>query len=263
MDRLKKKGTREPDYTRNLIIQKLNNDDDDVATTSLKVSVTCPLGKMRMKVRTFFVSSKIRTENIIRTTMLRLEKCTSEYQFIFFYQVPCRPSSCSHLQCFDGSTFLQMNERKPTWNCPVCDRKALYDDLLIDGYYQDILDSKKTIDEENVILEKDGTWKPVPKEDKDVDKDKINGKSGNQSQNNISPNSSNAESNIKDTLSVTNGTANGTAKGIEIDCIDLSDDDEIPLPPPSGNPPPLPPSAPPLPPPPPPPLGEIECIDLD
>ena len=51
LDRLKKKGTREPDYTRNLIIQKLNNDDDDVATTSLKVSVTCPLGKMRMKVR--------------------------------------------------------------------------------------------------------------------------------------------------------------------------------------------------------------------
>ena len=50
LDRLKKKGTREPDYTRNLIIQKLNNDDDDVATTSLKVSVTCPLGKMRMKV---------------------------------------------------------------------------------------------------------------------------------------------------------------------------------------------------------------------
>ena len=49
---------------------------------------------------------------------------------------------------------------------------------------------------------------------------------------------------------------------MDIDCIDLSDDDEIPLPT-SRNPPPLPPSAPPLPPPPPPPLGEIECIDLD
>jgi len=222
LDRLKKKGTREPDYTRNLIIQKLNNDDDDVATTSLKVSVTCPLGKMRMK-------------------------------------VPCRPSSCSHLQCFDGSTFLQMNERKPTWNCPVCDRKALYDDLLIDGYYQDILDSKKTIDEENVILEKDGTWKPVPKEDKDGDKDKVNGKSGSQPQN-ASP--SKADDNAKDTPAVTNGTTNGSGKGMEIDCIDLSDDEDIPLPT-SRNPPPLPPSAPPLPPPPPPPVGEIECIDLD
>ena len=50
LDRLRKKGTRERDYTKNLIIQKLNNDDDDVATTTLKVSVICPLGKMRMKV---------------------------------------------------------------------------------------------------------------------------------------------------------------------------------------------------------------------
>ena len=152
-----------------------------------------------------------------------------------------------------------MNERKPTWNCPVCDRKALYDDLLIDGYYQDILDSKKTIDEENVILEKDGTWKPVPKEDKDGDKDKVNGKSGSQPQN-ASP--SKADDNTKDTPAVTNGTSNGAGKGMEIYCIYLSDDEDIPLPA-SRNPPPLPPSAPPLPPPPPPPLGEIECIDLD
>ena len=150
-----------------------------------------------------------------------------------------------------------MNERKPTWNCPVCDRKAFYDDLLIDGYYQDILDSKKTIDEENVILEKDGAWRPVPKEDKDGDKDKANGKSENQSQN--SPdNGGNA---AKESVPTTNGTS-GTSKEAEIDCIELSDDDEIPLPPPRF-PPPLPPSAPPLPPPPPPPLGEIECIDLD
>jgi len=221
LDRLKKKGTREPDYTRNLIIQKLNNDDDDVATTSLKVSVTCPLGKMRMK-------------------------------------IPCRPSTCDHLQCFDGSTFLLMNERKPTWNCPVCDRKALYDDLLIDGYYQDILDSKKTIDEETVLLEKDGTWKPVPKEDnKESDKDKTNGKAGNSSQNQ-SPVKGETP---KTVIPSTNGTANAPTPA-EIDCIDLSDDEEIPLPP-SDRLPPLPPSAPPLPPPPPPPVGEIECIDLD
>ena len=175
------------------------------------------------------------------------------------FQVPCRPSTCGHLQCFDGSTFLQMNERKPTWNCPVCDRKALYDDLLIDGYYQDILDSKKTIDEETVILEKDGNWKPVPKEDKESDKDKSNGKSASVSQTNSPVKAGEA---VKDPASTTNGTS-GVSKDVEIDCIDLSDDEEIPLPPSTRVPPPLPPSAPPLPPPPPPPLGEIECIDLD
>merc|ERR1711997_903480 len=105
---------------------------------------------------------------------------------------------------------------------------GLYDDLLIDGYYQDILDSKKTIDEETVLLEKDGTWKPVPKEDnKESDKDKTNGKSGNSSQN---------QSPVK----------GETPKTVI----------------PSDRLPPLPPSAPPLPPPPPPPVGEIECIDL-
>merc|ERR1712008_316627 len=110
-------------------IEKLNDNDADVATTSLKVTVSCPLGKMRMR-------------------------------------VPCLPQTCSHLQCFDAATFLQMNERKPTWNCPVCDSKAMYNDLLIDGYFQEVLESKELPEEENdVILEADGTWKPVPKDE--------------------------------------------------------------------------------------------------
>ncbi len=51
LDRLRKKGTRNSEFTRKLIVDKLN-DDDEVATTSLKVSVSCPLGKMRMMVFT-------------------------------------------------------------------------------------------------------------------------------------------------------------------------------------------------------------------
>ena len=44
LDRLKKKGTREPAFTKALIIKKLNDDDDDVATTSLKVRIIgCPI----------------------------------------------------------------------------------------------------------------------------------------------------------------------------------------------------------------------------
>jgi len=47
--------------------------------------------------------------------------------------VPCRSSLCQHLQCFDAATYLQMNEKKPTWLCPVCDKPAEYDSLIIDG----------------------------------------------------------------------------------------------------------------------------------
>jgi len=97
LQRLKTRGVRHSDFTRGLIKEKLSEDADcEIATTSLRVSLVCPLGKMRM------------------TT-------------------PCRASTCYHLQCFDASLYLQMNERKPTWMCPVCDKPALYDNLVIDG----------------------------------------------------------------------------------------------------------------------------------
>ncbi|XP_011142417.1 E3 SUMO-protein ligase PIAS3 isoform X3 [Harpegnathos saltator] len=138
LNRLKNRGARHSDYTRGLIKEKLNEDaDSEIATTSLRVSLACPLGKMRM--------------------------CT-----------PCRASTCSHLQCFDASLFLQMNERKPTWNCPVCDKPALYDNLVIDGYFQEVLNSNKLLPDVNEIqLLQDGSWENlVLKKEKDKDKEK-------------------------------------------------------------------------------------------
>ncbi|XP_052743660.1 E3 SUMO-protein ligase PIAS3 isoform X3 [Bicyclus anynana] len=121
--RLKAKGTKNPDYTRSLIKEKLSEDyDSEIATTSLRVSLMCPLGKMRMS-------------------------------------CPCRPAACPHLQCFDASLFLQMNERKPTWLCPVCDRPAPYDSLVVDGYFQEVLTSPRLASECNEIqLHADGNW---------------------------------------------------------------------------------------------------------
>lgn len=85
---------------------------------------------------------------------------------------PCRASTCSHLQCFDASLFLQMNERKPTWNCPVCDKPALHDNLVIDGYFQEVLNSKKLLPDVNEIqLLQDGSWENlVLRKEKDRDK---------------------------------------------------------------------------------------------
>lgn len=56
--------------------------------------------------------------------------------------IPCRSAMCSHLQCFDARTFIQMNEKKPTWTCPICDRPAEFKTLIIDGsvYHLCILD---------------------------------------------------------------------------------------------------------------------------
>lgn len=97
LERLRSKGVQPLATTKSVIIEKLKEDADcDIATTMLKVSLMCPLGKMRMT-------------------------------------APCRSSTCLHLQCFDANLFLLMNERKPTWNCPVCDKPANYDTLVIDG----------------------------------------------------------------------------------------------------------------------------------
>ncbi|XP_032591181.1 E3 SUMO-protein ligase PIAS1 isoform X2 [Drosophila grimshawi] len=123
LHRMKTKGVKPADYTRALIKEKLTEDADcEIATTMLKVSLNCPLGKMKMS-------------------------------------LPCRASTCSHLQCFDASLYLQMNERKPTWNCPVCDRPAIYDNLVIDGYFQEVLlSSLLRSDDTEIQLHQDGSW---------------------------------------------------------------------------------------------------------
>jgi len=135
-ERLTSKGKRDPEFTRSLIKKKLSDDDDGIATTNLKVSVACPLGKMRMS-------------------------------------MPCRPQSCDHLQCFDAALYLMMNEKKPTWTCPVCDGPAVYDDLMVDGYFAEIIKSDDLPEEENeIILNQDGSWNPVPKDEEEEKKRK-------------------------------------------------------------------------------------------
>ncbi|XP_041430471.1 E3 SUMO-protein ligase PIAS3 [Xenopus laevis] len=129
LQKLRAKGIRNPDHSRALIKEKLTADpDSEIATTSLRVSLMCPLGKMRLT-------------------------------------VPCRAITCTHLQCFDAALYLQMNEKKPTWTCPVCDKKAPYDMLIIDGLFMDILNSCTDCDEIQFV--EDGSWCPMrPKKEK-------------------------------------------------------------------------------------------------
>ncbi|KAK7506322.1 hypothetical protein BaRGS_00002434 [Batillaria attramentaria] len=123
LQRLKQFGNRHPDHTRALIKEKLAHDpDSEVATTSLRVSLMCPLGKMRMT-------------------------------------IPCRSSTCTHLQCFDASTFLLMNEKKPTWICPVCDKQAPFDKLIIDGYFVEIF--RQSPETHEIVFHEDGSWTPL------------------------------------------------------------------------------------------------------
>eukprot|EP00039_Didymoeca_costata_P024431 m.10249 g.10249 ORF g.10249 m.10249 type:complete len:564 (+) comp4232_c0_seq1:314-2005(+) len=71
---------------------------------------------------------------------------------------PCRGEDCSHLQCFDALFFLQMNLRKPSWVCPICNRKAHFDSLRIDELFAEIL-KEAPKDVNDVEFLPDGKWK--------------------------------------------------------------------------------------------------------
>ncbi|UYV65771.1 PIAS1 [Cordylochernes scorpioides] len=124
LQRLRMRGLKNADHTRAMIKEKLTQDpDSEIATTSLRGSLMCPLGKMRM-------------------------------------QVPSRSSTCTHLQCFDASLYIQMNEKKPTWICPVCDKPATFNNLIIDGLFQEITQSAPSECVE-VQFHESGNWSPI------------------------------------------------------------------------------------------------------
>ncbi|KAL4091989.1 hypothetical protein QTP88_026583 [Uroleucon formosanum] len=122
IQRLQDKGGRSSEETKNYIIKKLADVDPDLATTSYRFSLVCPLGKMRMK-------------------------------------IPAKSIHCDHLQCFDASTFILMNEKKPTWMCPTCNKPCLYDDIQIENYFLEVVSSPTLKDcSKEIEILADGTW---------------------------------------------------------------------------------------------------------
>jgi E3 SUMO-protein ligase PIAS1 len=46
--------------------------------------------------------------------------------------LPCRSTVCSHNQCFDAASFLQLQEQAPTWTCPICQKTVAFEGLAVD-----------------------------------------------------------------------------------------------------------------------------------
>jgi E3 SUMO-protein ligase PIAS1 len=46
--------------------------------------------------------------------------------------LPCRSTVCSHNQCFDAASFLQLQEQAPTWTCPICQKIVAFEALAVD-----------------------------------------------------------------------------------------------------------------------------------
>ncbi|XP_070989740.1 E3 SUMO-protein ligase PIAS4b [Oncorhynchus clarkii lewisi] len=125
LSQLKSQSVESLTFCRQRIQEKLRFDTEcEVTTTGLQVSLICPLGKMRLS-------------------------------------VPCRGRKCGHLQCFDGTLYLQMNEKRPTWTCPVCHKLVPYSQLTIDGLLTVILALEGFQDNTEVEYLADGSWRFV------------------------------------------------------------------------------------------------------
>ncbi|KAJ5884132.1 uncharacterized protein N7473_011018 [Penicillium subrubescens] len=104
------------------VIREMKNraEDTDIVATSSIMSLKCPLSTLRI-------------------------------------QVPCRSVVCTHNQCFDASSFLELQKQAPTWTCPVCSKSTSFESLQVDQYVDDILGSTST-EVDSVVVEPDGTW---------------------------------------------------------------------------------------------------------
>jgi len=124
--KLQDKNRRSSEETKNYIVNKLAEVDPDIATTSsYRFSLVCPLGRMRIN-------------------------------------MPAKSIHCDHLQCFDAATFILMNEKRPTWMCPICNKPSMYDDLKIDNYFLEVVTSPRLNDSNNEIeVLANGTWRVV------------------------------------------------------------------------------------------------------
>lgn len=71
---------------------------------------------------------------------------------------PCRSTLCTHNRCFDGESFLQLQEQAPTWTCPICNKIISFEALAVDEYVQDILD-KVSRSTDQVTVEPNGEWR--------------------------------------------------------------------------------------------------------
>ncbi|KAH9982666.1 PINIT domain-containing protein [Lactifluus volemus] len=97
---------------------------------------------------------KVEEDDIVAGPQKTSLKCPLSYGRI---KTPCRSSQCVHVQCFDALSWYSLNEQTTTWSCPICERSINPEELIVDGYFNSILESTPdTV--EDVIVEADGEW---------------------------------------------------------------------------------------------------------
>ncbi|KAL2754663.1 hypothetical protein ACRALDRAFT_1076278 [Sodiomyces alcalophilus JCM 7366] len=101
------------------------------------------------------ISNKAADADIVTTSQVLSLKCPLSYMRL---ELPCRSLICSHIQCFDATSYLQLQEQGPQWLCPICNKRATFETLAVDEYVKEILMSTSS-DLDQVTIEADAKWR--------------------------------------------------------------------------------------------------------
>lgn len=116
------------------------------------------------------ITRKARDTEIVTTSQVMSMKCPLSCMRL---ELPVRSEACKHIQCFDATSYLQLQEQGPQWLCPICNQLAPFERLAIDEYAKEILEqTAKSV--EQVKIEPDGKWRmagPEAEEVKDEEPD--------------------------------------------------------------------------------------------
>ncbi|KAL7056758.1 hypothetical protein AAHC03_025647 [Spirometra sp. Aus1] len=74
-------------------------------------------------------------------------------------EIPVRSVNCDHLQCFDLSSYLTINKKRPRWSCPVCSSPAPFRDLRRDDFFVQLMADQSLKDAEMVHVDANGHWR--------------------------------------------------------------------------------------------------------
>lgn len=109
--------------SRKLISKEQVIRESEVAFTSLAPSP----GTALLTIVT--VKNRAEDSEIVATSSIMSLKCPLSTLRI---QVPCRSIVCTHNQCFDAASFLELQKQAPTWTCPVCSKSTSFESLQVD-----------------------------------------------------------------------------------------------------------------------------------
>ncbi|KAK3505109.1 PINIT domain-containing protein [Neurospora crassa] len=100
------------------------------------------------------IANKANDPDVVATSQVLSLKCPLSYMRL---SKPCRGLNCGHIQCFDATSYLQLQEQGPQWLCPICSKSVPFDQLAMDEYAQGILEATpKSV--EQVTIEPTGKW---------------------------------------------------------------------------------------------------------